>query len=123
MADLCTYMGETPVSITLTAASVARGLRVTRNSSGLCAVQDATARGDYVTLRDGAASEVVIGVPSGTPAKVPALTTVAVNVGDLAYSATGGQFTNVSTSAVLMGRFTQATSGAGLAEVELFTVA
>jgi hypothetical protein len=122
--SLATHLGVTPVTVTLTAVAVARGLRVTRNSSGLCAVQDASARGDYVTLRDGVASEAIPAAASGTPAKVPAVASEAVAVGDLAYSAAGGKFSKTSASAVLMGRWTQAASGDGvLGEVQLFTVA
>jgi len=124
MADIATHIGVTPVSITLTAAACGRGLRVTRNSSGLCAVTAATSRGDYVTLRDGVASEVVPAVPPGTPAKVPAVASEAVAVGDLAYSAASGKFSKTATDAVLMGRWTMAASGDGvLGEVELFAVA
>jgi hypothetical protein len=124
MADLATHTGVIPVSITLTAASASRGIRVTRNSSGLCAATAIGTRGDYVILRDGVASETIPAVPSGTPAKVPALASEAAAVGDLAYSAASGKFSVTSTNAVLMGRWTQAASGDGvLGEVELFTVA
>lgn len=124
MAELATYLGVTPVTITLTAVAAARGVRVTRNSSGLCAVTGIGTRGDYVTLRDGVASEAISAVPSGTPAKVPALASEAAAVGDLAYSAASGKFSVTSTNAVLMGRWTLAASGDGvLGEVELFTLA
>lgn len=124
MAEIATYLGVTPITGTLTAAAVARGLRVTRNSSNLFAVQDISARGDAVTLRDGVASEAIPICPSGTPAKVPAVASEAVAIGDLAYSAAGGKFSKTSTNAVLMGRWTLAASGDGvLGEVQLFTVA
>lgn len=124
MAELATYIGVTPVSTPLSAVAVARGVRVTRASTGLFAVADATIRGDRVTLRSGDASEVIPAVPAGTPAKVPALASEAVAVGDLAYSAAAGKFSKTSTNAVLMGRWTLAATGDGvLGEVELFTVA
>lgn len=124
MAELATYLGVLPKTISLTNAACARGVRVTRNSSGLCAVADATTRGDYVTLRDGAALEVIDAVPAGTPAKVPALASEAATVGALAYAAAAGKFSVTSTNAALMGRWTLAASGDGvLGEVELFSVA
>lgn len=124
MAELATYLGVSPQSITLTNVAAARGVRVTRNSSGLCAVADATTRGDYVTLRDGVASETISASPAGTPAKVPALASEAVAVGDLAYAAASGKFSKTSTNAALMGRWTLAASGDGvLGEVQLFPVA
>lgn len=124
MAELATYLGITPKTITLTNVAVARGLRVTRNSSGLCAVEGITARGDYVTLADGVASEAISACPAGTPAKVAAVASEATVVGDLAYSAASGKFSKTSTNAVLMGRWTLAASADGvLGEVELFTVA
>jgi len=124
MAELATYMGEVPKTITPTNVALARGVRVTRNSSGLCAVTSAATRGDYVTLREAAASEPVAAVPAGTPCKVPALASEAAAVGDLAYSAASGKFSITSTNAVVMGRWTLAASGDGvLGEVELFPVA
>lgn len=124
MADLATYLGVSPQTVTLTAASAARGVRVIRNSSGLCAVADATARGDYVLLRDGAASEAIDAVPAGTPAKVPALASEASTVGALAYAAAAGKFSVTSTNAALMGRWTLAASADGvLGEVMLTSVA
>jgi hypothetical protein len=124
MAELATYIGVTPVSVALTAAAIGRGVRVTRNSSGLCAATAIGTRGDYVTLREGVASEVIPAVSAGSPAKVPALASEAVAVGDLAYSAANGKFSKTSTDAVLMGRWTLAASGDGvLGEVQLFSVA
>lgn len=123
MAEMATYVGIEPRSINLTAAAVSRGIRVTRNSSGLCAAQDATKKGDYVTLQSGAASETISAASLGGGGKVPALASEAVAVGDLAYSAAAGKFSKTSTSAVLVGRWTQAASGDGvLGEVELFNV-
>lgn len=124
MAELATYIGVTPVTITLTAVAAARGVRVTRASTSLCAVQDISARGDYVTLRDGVASEAIPAVAAGSPAKVPALASEACAVGDLAYSAAAGKFSKTSTNAIVMGRWTLAASGDGvLGEVQLFPVA
>lgn len=124
MAEIATYIGVTPISLPLGAAAVARGLRVTRGTDGLFVVQDASARGDAVTIRDGVASEVSSGVPAGTPARVPALAGEAATAGALAYSFAGGKFGVTSASAVLMGRWALAASGANvLGTVDLFPVA
>ncbi len=124
MADIATYTGVTPISKPLTAAACARGLRVTLDSSGTVSASAIGVRGDYVTLRDGVASEVVPVVPSGTPAKVPAVASESVAIGDPAYSAASGKFSKTSTSAVLMGKWTMAASADGvLGEVQLGTVA
>lgn len=122
MADFATYIGVIPQSVPLDSSAVARGLRVTRGTNGLFTVQDATARGDMVTLRDGVASEVVDGAPMGTPAKVPALAGEATTVGATAYSFAGGKFGVTSSGAVIVGRWTVAASGNGvLGEVQLLS--
>lgn len=125
MADFATYLGVTPVSKTLTAVAAARGIRVTLDASGTVAKSVIGVRGDYVTLRDGVASEVIDCVAAGTPAKVPALASEAVAIGDAAYSAADGKFSKTSGGgAILMGKWTMAASGDGvLGEVQLQTVA
>lgn len=118
-----TYIGVTPVTVALDNTTVARGLRVKRGSNGLYTVQDATARGEYVTLNDGVALDFVEGAALGTPARAPFQVAAAVAVGDLAYSAAAGQVTNVSTNAVLVGKFADAQATVnGYASVDLFTV-
>jgi hypothetical protein len=118
------YIGVNPRTVIPTAVALARGVRVTRNSSGLVAVAGIGTRGDYVTLTSCDASEPVQACPMQDAAKVPALSTEATVVGDLAYSAASGLFSKTATSAVLVGRWTQAAPGAStLGEVELFTVA
>lgn len=120
MADIATYIGVTPVSKTLTAASCARGLRVALNSSGLVAAAAIGVRGDYVTLRDGVASEVVPVVALGTPAKVPVVASEAVAVGDIAYSAASGKASKTSGGgAVVVGIWTMAAAQDALGEVQL----
>src|SRR5215475_4896 len=111
MAEMATYAGIQPRSINLNAA-VTRGLRVSINSSGTYDVQDATAVGDFVLLEDGEASKPALAANVAGGGKVPALAVVQVAVGDSAYSAAGGKFTNVSTSATYMGKFIDATGGA-----------
>ena len=118
MAEMATYVGIEPRTINLTAAAVSRGVRVTRNSSGLCAVEGAAARGDYVTLVAGAASESISAASTNGGGKVPALASEASTVGGLAYAAAGGKF--AASGTVVLGRWTQAASGDGvLGEVEL----
>lgn len=124
MAEMATYIGVTPISATLTAVAVARGVRLVRDGSGTFAVADATIRGDVVTLREGVASETIPVSPAGTPAKVPALASEAATVGALAYAAAAGKFSVTSTNAAVMGRWTLAASGDGvLGEVMLFPTA
>jgi len=123
MAELACDSGASLLTVTLTAASAVRGVRVTTNSSGLVAVQDATARGDFVLAQDGAASAVIAAFDA-QEGIVPALASEACAVGDLAYAAASGKFSKTSTNAALMGRWVQAASGdAVLGSVKLFGVA
>ena len=124
MALQATYIGIEPRTITATNVAQARGVRVTRDSSGTTAVTAATTRGDYVTLQAIPASGVGIAVSLSGGGKVPAVASEAVSVGDLAYAAASGQFSKTSTNAALVGRWTLAASGAGIiGEVELFATA
>lgn len=124
MAEIATYINATPRTILLTAAAVARGLRVIRSSTGACAVADATARGDYMTLDDIPASSYGRGQSMSGPAEVPAVASEAVVVGDLAYAAAAGKTSKTSTNAALVGRWTQAASADGvLGTVQLLAVA
>lgn len=123
MAELACNTGAVSITVTLSNASAVRGTRVTLNSSGVVAAQDGTARGDFILAQDGAANGVIAAFDANVGI-VPAVAATAVAVADLAYSAASGQFTNVSTNAVLMGRFVQAASGSGvLTAVKLFQVA
>jgi hypothetical protein len=124
MAELATYVGIEPRTAIATNVAQARGVRVTRNSSGVTAVADATTRGDYVTLTDIAASSAGQVASLSGGGKIPALASEATVVGDLAYAAAAGKFSKTSTNAALLGRWTLAASGDGvLGEVELFSVA
>lgn len=123
MADLATYIGVTPRSINLTNAAIVRGVRVTRNSSGLCAVADATIRGEYVTAQSGAALETIQAFSMADGGKVPALANEACAVGDAAYAGASGKFSKTSTNAAVLGRWTLAASADGvIGEVELLSV-
>lgn len=124
MALQATYVGIEPRTITATSVAQARGVRVTRDSSGTTAVTAIGTRGDYVTLQAIAASGTGAAASASGGGKVPALASEQVDVGDLAYSAASGKFSKTSTNAVLMGRWTLAASGDGvLGEVELFSAA
>lgn len=124
MALQATYVGIEPRTIIPTSTAVVRGVRVTRASTGLCAVADATTRGDYVTLQALEASTPGEAASMSGGGKVPALASEASTVGALAYAAAAGKFSVTSTSAALCGRWTLAASGDGvLGEVELFPVA
>jgi hypothetical protein len=123
MAELATYIGITPRSINLANTAVVRGVRVSRASTGLNAVADATTRGDYVTLTAGAALETIAVASMADGGKVPALASEACAVGDAAYAAAAGKFSKTSTNAAVLGRWTLAASADGvLGEVELLSV-
>lgn len=124
MALQATYVGIEPRTIIATSVAQARGVRVTRDSSGTTAVADATTRGDYVTLQAIEASLPGDAASMSGGGKVPALASEATVVGDLAYAAAAGKFSKTSTNAALCGRWTMAASADGvLGEVELFSVA
>src|SRR6266446_3482846 len=123
MAEMAANIGQVPRTINANGA-LNRGLRCTLNASGTCDLSVIGVRGDFVTAVDVPALSPGIGYATGGGGKVPAVASVAVAVGDPAYSAAAGQFSNVSTGAVFMGRWTLAASGAGvLGEVELESVA
>ncbi len=119
MAELATNIGTVPMTVLTTAASVARGLRVTLDASGTVSVSAIGVRGDYVTETDIPASTYGAANPSGNGAKVSAVASEAVAVGDPAYSAASGKFSKTSTNAVLMGKWVQAASGDGVLGVVL----
>lgn len=125
MAELASYVGIVPRTIQIANTALTRGVRVTLQSTGLYSLQDATARGDMVTIVSTDTSATTATAASmGGGGKVPAMAAAQCNVGDLAYAAANGQFTNVSTNAALCGRWTLGTSGANvLGEVELASVA
>jgi hypothetical protein len=125
--ELSTYIGVAPRTSGVNASGnlIARGLRVILNSSGQIALAGNAVRGDYITLIDIANNEngIVVSCESGGKVAVQA-SQAASNVADLCYSAANGQVTNVSTGAVLIGRFTQPVAAANtLVEVELFNPA
>jgi hypothetical protein len=112
-----------PRTIQIGGSAIGRGLRVTLLSTGLCALAGIGVRGDYVTRQDIAANEsgLAISMSGGENAQVVASETV--NIGDLAYSAANGQASRTSAGAVLIGRWTQASTVGLPGEIELFSVA
>lgn len=124
MAELATNIGVVPQTILASTSAINRGLRTTLASDGTVSVSAIGVRGDYITVNDVAASSYGTGHACGTGAKISALASEAVAIGDLAYSAASGKFSKTSTNAVLMGRWVQAASGDGvLGVVQLETVA
>jgi hypothetical protein len=119
MSEMATYVGIEPRTIIANAA-LSRGVRCTINSSGTYDVQDASAVGDMVTLGSIEAGKPGPAAAMAGGGKVPALcANVTIAVGDPAYTAANGLFTNVSTNATFVGHFTQPGSNAVLSEVEL----
>lgn len=119
MAEMATYIGIEPRTIIANAA-IARGLRCSLNASGTYDIQDNTARGDMVSMHDIEAGKPGEAASLWGGGKVPAVASEATLVGDLAYTATLGRFSKTATSNVLLGRWVQPASGAGvLGEVEL----
>ena len=120
MAEMATNIGNIPRTIQANVA-IARGLRCILNTSGTFDLAGATVRGDMVAAEDIAAAKAGAGygLQNG---KVPAVAATTVAVNDLAYSAANGQFTNVSTNAVYMGKWALAAAANTLGEVELESV-
>ena len=126
MAEQATYIGIQPRSVKANGTTgMIRGTRVNLQTDNTAIVADATTRGQFVciTNSDPATHCVAASIQAGE--KVPALAYGAITtaVGDAAYSAAGGAFTNVSTSAILMGRWMTITTGGTLGVVELFNPA
>jgi len=119
MAEMATYIGVEPRTIVANNA-IARGLRCTMNAvTGTFDVEaTTTVHGDFITLAAIEAGKPGPAASAYGGGKVPAVAAGAVAVGDPAYAAASGQFGNTGT--VLLGKFTQPASGAGvLTEVEL----
>lgn len=99
-----------------------RGIRVVIGSDGKATAAGAGVRGDYVTLHAIPASSIGLAAPI-QQGSLPIQASTTTAVGDAAYSAASGQVTNVSTNAVLIGKFLQIGAANALAVVELETVA
>jgi hypothetical protein len=125
MAELASYIGIEPRTLNNASGStIARGLRVVLGATDQITLAGIGPRGDFVTLQDVANNETGAGASLQGGGKVPMVASVAVAMGDLAYGAANGQASNVAAGAILLGRWTQPASGAGvLSEVELFNPA
>lgn len=115
MAELAALVGATLLSVNLSAVAVARGIRVTLASTGLCAASAISERGDYVTVAAGAASATVAAVPLQLGCIVPMTASEAITLGDPIYSAATGLVSKTSGGgAVLLGKANTAASGTGV---------
>ncbi len=124
MANVATNIIPLQKTITLTAAAVARGLRVTLNSSGLCAISAIGVRGDYITLEDIPASGTGLAAPINAGGSITVLAGEAsCDRGDAAYSMASGLTGVTTTNAVLMGKWLQTTASGALGVIELASVA
>lgn len=121
MAELAALTGATLFTGIATSVAQVRGVRVILDTTRTLSVADHTVRGDYVTTQAVAASGVGAYVSMQQGAIVPALSNTACAVGDIAYSADSGKFSNSSaSSAIKCGIWVLATTGDGvLGEVQL----
>lgn len=113
------------VSQNATATAIARGTRVTLDSSQVVSAAASTVRGDFIAAGPVAASGTGAFVPLQSGAIVPVLTdgVSAIAVGDTIYSAAAGRVGKVSTSTVILGKaVTAAISTAQVADGPLFEV-
>jgi len=121
MAELAALTAATLITGKATSVAQVRGVRVILDTTRTLSVADHTVRGDYVTTTAVAASSVGAYVSMQQGAIVPALANTACAVGDTAYSADSGKFSNSSaSSAIVLGKWVLATTGDGvLGEVQL----
>ncbi len=107
MAELAALSGATLLTVIATGTAIARGARVTLDSTGAVSAAASTVRGDYVTATAIAASAVGAAVPLQSGCIVPmalAVSGTAVSVGDTVYTAASGFVTGASTSTVIVGK-------------------
>lgn len=115
MAELAALTGATLFSVNLTAVAVARGVRLTLDSSGTCAASAIGVRGDYVAATAGALSATIAAVPLQLGCIVPMLASELIAVGGVVYSAASGKVSTTSGGgAVLLGKANTAASGDGV---------
>lgn len=123
MAEMASYVAIQPRTIQVGATALARGFRVLKDSAGVCAVADATVRGDFITLVGGAIGEYISAVAIANGEKVPAYAGEAsCDAGDLAYAFAGGKTGVTSTNAALLGKWATTTAVNTLGEIELFPI-
>lgn len=123
MATVATTIIPLQRTVKATNAAIARGLRLSLDSSGTVSAAAIGVRGDYVALIDIAANTYGLAAPTAAGGSLPVLFSGTANVGDLVYSAATGLVSTTSTNAVLMGRAKQAATNAALSVIELESVA
>jgi len=124
MATVATQIIPLKKTVTATAVAIARGTRVTLNSSGLVAASAIGVRGDYITLEDIPASGTGLAAPINAGGSVPVIAGEAsCDRGDAAYSMAAGLTGVTTTNAVLMGKWLQTTASGALGVIELGPVA
>jgi hypothetical protein len=124
MATTATNLIAIQKTVTATGVAIARGTRVTLNSSGLVAASAIGVRGDYITLQDIAASGTGLAAPIAAGGSITVLAGEAsCDRGDAAYSMAAGLTGVTTSSAVLMGKWLQTTASGALGVIELASVA
>ncbi len=115
MAELAAYTNAPGFTAHLTAASVARGIRLTMDSSNTYSASAISVRGDVVSAQAGAASEFIDVFSLQNGSIVPMTASEAIVVGDAIYSAATGLVSKTSGGgAVLLGKANTAASGTGI---------
>jgi hypothetical protein len=125
MATVATNLIPLQKTVTATAVAIARGTRVTLNSSGLVAASAIGVRGDYIVLENIAASGTGIAAPINAGGSVNVLAGEAsCDRGDAAYTMAAG-LTGITTTggAVLLGKWLQTTANGSLGVIELAPIA
>lgn len=124
MATVATTIIPLQKPVTVTAVDVARGTRLTLNSSGLCAASAIGVRGDYIALVDIPASTIGLAAPINAGGSLPVIAGEAsCDRGDAAYSMAAGLTGVTTTNAVLMGKWLQTTASGTLGVIELGPIA
>lgn len=115
MAELAAYANSPLFTVIPTAVAVARGARVTLDSSGTVAASAIGVRGDYIASQAAAASQPFAAFSMQEAGIVPAIASEAIAVGDLCYSAASGKVSKSSGGgAVIVGKANTAASGDGI---------
>lgn len=124
MATVATTITPLQKTVTVTAVDVARGTRLTLNSSGVCAASALGVRGDYIALVDIPASGTGLAAVINAGGSLPVVAGEAsCDRGDAAYSMAAGLTGVTTTNAVLMGKWLQTTASGALGVIELAPIA
>jgi len=124
MATTATTIIPLQKTVTATGVAIARGTRLTLNSSGLVAASAIGVRGEFIALEDIAASGTGLAAVTAAGGSVPMLAGEAsCDRGDAAYSMAAGLTGVTTSSAVLMGKWLQTTANGTLGIVQLASVA